>query len=62
MAGCDEGTIDDAEDDDEEWVVELAIPLPRVGRSPLAVKASRCDVPKDGIERCGRWAGNLRLE
>ena len=44
-AGFDEGTIDDAHDDDEEWVVELAIPLPRVGPPPLAVKVSRCDVP-----------------
>jgi len=61
-SGFDEGTIDDAHDDDEEWVVELAIPLARVGPSPLPVKVSRCDVPKDGIQRCGHWSGRVRLE
>lgn len=61
-SGFDEGTLDDAHDDDEEWVVEIAIPLALVGKQPLAVKASRCDVPKDNIQRCGQWAGSVRLE
>jgi len=47
-----DGTLDDAHDNDEEWVVELAIPLGSI--SPLAsVHARRCDTPKDGILRCG---------
>lgn len=61
-SGFDEGTLDDARDDDEEWVVEIAIPLALVGKPPIAVKASRCDVPKDNIQRCGQWSGSVRLE
>lgn len=60
--GFDEGTLDNAQDDDEEWVVELAIPLAAVGKGSLAVKASRCDVPKDGRQRCGHYAGTVTLE
>ncbi len=63
--GYDEGTRDNPNDDDEEWVVELAIPLPattmRAGEH-TEVRAARCDVPKDGIERCGSWSGSLTLE
>jgi hypothetical protein len=55
--GLDEGTLGDAHDDDEEWVVELALPLAPAG---TPVTASRCDVPKDGIERCGSWSGALQ--
>jgi hypothetical protein len=60
--GMDEGTIDDARDDDEEWVVELAIPLELAGlRLParVPVRVTRCDVPKDGVRRCGAWSGTL---
>jgi hypothetical protein len=60
--GFDEGTLDNANDDDEEWVVELAIPLDKVGTGSLAVKASRCDVPKDGTRRCGHYAGTVTIE
>jgi hypothetical protein len=68
--GYDEGTRDNPRDDDEEWVVELAIPRARLGAAtggsatggPLAVTTSRCDVPKDGIRRCGHWAGSISLE
>lgn len=60
--GFDEGTLDDPRDDDEEWVVELAVPLTLVGAPPLAIKASRCDVPKDNVQRCGEWAGSVHLE
>ncbi len=48
-----DGTIDDPADEDEEWVVELAVPLPA---TPFVLRASRCDTPKDGLERCGSWA------
>ena len=60
--GFDEGTLDNAKDDDEEWVVELAIPLDRTGKGSLPVKASRCDVPKDGTQRCGHWNGTVTIE
>lgn len=55
-AGYDEGTLDNPSDDDEEWVVEVAIPLPLVHGD---VHVSRCDVPKDGVRRCGSWSGAL---
>lgn len=55
--GLDEGTLGDAHDDDEEWVVELALPVAAAG---TPVSASRCDVPKDGVRRCGSWSGALK--
>lgn len=55
--GLDEGTLGDAHDDDEEWVVELALPLPPPG---TPVTASRCDLPKHGGKRCGAWSGALK--
>ena len=48
-----DGTLDDPSDEDEEWVIELAVPLPA---SPFALHVSRCDTPKDGIQRCGSWS------
>jgi hypothetical protein len=61
-----DGTIDDVRDDDEEWIVETAVPLERLGLGSkggrVAVYISRCDTPKDGIERCGSYAGVLALE
>jgi hypothetical protein len=64
-ADYDEGTLDHPQDDDEEWVVELAIPLAKTGLRPGAhvpVRAARCDTPKDGIRRCGSWSATLTLE
>jgi hypothetical protein len=61
----DEGTIDNPKDDDEEWVVELAIPLDAVGLKAgvhQPVKASRCDTPKDNIQRCGHWSSSLTID
>jgi hypothetical protein len=55
--GLDEGTLGDAHDDDEEWVVEVALPPAPAG---TAVSAARCDVPKDGVKRCGSWSGALQ--
>ena len=55
-----DGTIDQPTDDDEEWVIELA--LPRAGLpEPVPIEASRCDTPKDGQPRCSRWAGAVAL-
>lgn len=63
--GYDEGTLDHPQDDDEEWVVELAIPLSATGLAPgvhVPVHAARCDTPKDNIQRCGSWSGSLTVE
>ena len=58
-AGVDvDGTFDDPSDDDEEWVVELAVPLASIGLSGrrgerLTLSARRCDHPKPGGVFCG---------
>lgn len=60
-----DGTLDNPKDDDEEWVLEIAIPLAATGLGSGAyqpVRAARCDTPKDGIERCGAWSGKLALD
>ena len=59
-----DGTLGQPKDDDEEWVVELAVPRAQLGpdpNAPLAVSARRCDTPKDGVARCGQWARTLAL-
>ena len=56
-----DGTLGNPKDDDEEWVVELAIPRAQLGDGPLAITAKRCDTPKDGAPRCGQWARTLAL-
>ena len=48
---------DDGEED-EEWVVEAAVPWKALGVVPgptteVTFSASRCDTPKDGTRRCG---------
>ncbi len=61
----DEGTLNNPKDDDEEWVVELTIPLAKVGLQATRhqpVRAARCDTPKDGVRRCGQWSGMLTAE
>ena len=59
MAVDRDGTLDDAHDEDEEWVVESAMPLDELGPPPLAVTAKRCDVVKTGERRCGQWTGTI---
>ena len=59
-----DGTYNDTRDDDEEWLVELAIPLARLGLKPgqlVALRASRCDVPKGGKRSCGQWQAQVQL-
>ena len=51
---------------DEEWQAFAAVPWSRLGVKPepgtqLDVELSRCDVPRDGVRRCGRWQGRLAL-
>jgi hypothetical protein len=59
-----DGTLDDSADFDEEWLVELAIPL--VAISPdtdglATAKAARYNVPKNGARRCGEWNGVIQV-
>ncbi len=53
-----DGTLDDPSNDDEEWVIELVVPLRSLGldgkpgeRIPFT--AERCDTTHDGARRCG---------
>jgi hypothetical protein len=59
-----DGTIDDPTDDDEEWIVEMAIPLAELGlkgepgeRFSFAVR--RCDTPKGARRTCGSWGSEV---
>lgn len=47
-----DGSLDDNSNDDEEWVLEIAMP-----RTSGAMQFSRCDTPKDNIARCASWSG-----
>nr|HEX4314926.1 hypothetical protein [Kofleriaceae bacterium] len=56
-AGVDrDGTLDDPRDDDEEWVVEAALPVAALGAPPWALRASRCDTTHAGHRHCGSWS------
>jgi hypothetical protein len=53
-----DGTVDDPTDDDEEWVIELAIPLAALGLQGragerVAFAVERCDTTRDGTRGCG---------
>ncbi len=55
-----DGTLDDPADDDEEWVVEVAIPLRELGLrgekgERLSLTARRCDTPKNQRRTCAAW-------
>ncbi|HUJ61102.1 MAG TPA: hypothetical protein VLX92_21510 [Kofleriaceae bacterium] len=59
-----DATLDDPRDNDEEWKIELALPLAVTGLrpgEPAPLRASRCDVTKDGVKRCGAWSGAVTL-
>jgi hypothetical protein len=52
-----DGTIDVPGDEDEEWALELAIPLSSLGLRPAAgerigISVRRCDVPLAGPKQC----------
>jgi hypothetical protein len=60
-----DGTIDNPASKDEEWRVELAIPLTLAGFAPGAgvdTHVGRCDTMKDGSKLCGNWTGKLSLQ
>ncbi len=56
-----DGSLNDAAgEDDEEWVAFVALPWSRLGMEArvglrLQLSLERCDVPKDGVQRCGAW-------
>ena len=60
-----DGSLDDPTDDDEEWVLEVALPLSVTGLvagTRVAASVSRCDLTKDGGTRCARWTGELGIQ
>jgi hypothetical protein len=56
-----DGTRDQPDDYDEEWKLEVSIPIAALGdaSATVPVHAERCDTPKDGVVRCGAWDGAL---
>ena len=60
-----DGTLDNPASKDEEWRVELAIPLALTGLAldvPADTHVGRCDTMKDGSRLCGAWSGKLSLQ
>jgi hypothetical protein len=63
-----DGTLNKLGDNDEEWVVEMAVPLSELGvaadasgaRLPFSV--SRCEVARAGRRACGSWGTAPRGE
>jgi hypothetical protein len=67
-----DGSLNKIGDNDEEWVVELAIPLAKLGvkrpapgtKIPFSIK--RCEIGHDGPHACGSWGaeppGELMLD
>jgi hypothetical protein len=59
-----DGSVDDASNNDEEWIVELAIPLAATGLEPgkaVLLTASRCDIPKHQSKLCARWSHEVTI-
>jgi hypothetical protein len=61
-----DGTANDPRDDDEEWVLEMALPRRPLGLAPGArihLSIRRCDTPRGARQRgCAAWQGDLVLE
>jgi hypothetical protein len=68
-----DGTVDDPSDDDEEWVIELAIPLAALGvraqagdriarMERIAFAVDRCDTTHDGKRSCSTTRAVLVLD
>jgi len=59
-----DGSLNKVGDNDEEWVVEMSIPLARLGvkqaaagtRIPFSIQ--RCEVGHDGRHACGSWGSD----
>jgi hypothetical protein len=58
-----DGTLNDRSDEDEEWVIEAALPLKSLGLAAapgtrFSASISRCDTPRaGGARRCGSFGG-----
>jgi hypothetical protein len=67
-----DGTLNDAHNTDEEWVIEMAVPFESVGLKgesgeAIGFAVSRCDTPKNSSRVCAGWGdaaqkGRLVLE
>jgi hypothetical protein len=63
-----DGTLNKVGDNDEEWVVEMAIPFSSLGlthagpgtRLPFSIK--RCEIGKTGRHACGAWGAQPQGE
>jgi hypothetical protein len=56
-----DGTPNEPSDDDEEWVLEMAIPLRAIGAEPrvgerVEIRLRRCDFPRGAARACGTWS------
>ena len=55
-----EGSLNDPSNNDEEWVIEMAIPLASLGQKgapgeKLGLSVARCDTPKGQPRSCSDW-------
>lgn len=57
-----DGTPNQPDDEDEEWVLEMAIPLESLGLAEkgerVALTMRRCDTPKGAARTCASWGSN----
>jgi hypothetical protein len=56
-----DGTLDDPNDEDEEWIIEARIPLADLPRGDVRIHVRRCDRLKDGDLRCGSGQARMML-
>jgi hypothetical protein len=63
---CDtDGTINEPADMDEEWVVEMALPIADVGLErgvPFGLTIERCDTPKHEQRACTSWSHEVVIQ
>lgn len=55
-----DGTLNKADDMDEEWVIEMAVPFEAIGLSgqpgeSIGFAVRRCDTPKNSPRTCAAW-------
>lgn len=60
-----DGTLNHPGDDDEEWLIEMAIPLDALGLKGergerIGVAVHRCDTFHTGVRSCGSWGEGER--
>jgi hypothetical protein len=62
-----DGTLNKIGDFDEEWAVEVALPLRSIGIDPtrapplrIAATVRRCEMAHDGPRACGMWGDSKR--